>query len=153
MDEPRNAKPVIIYSDGACSGNPGPGGWGAVLIYGDKRREISGGEPLTTNNRMELRAATEALLALKRSSRAELHTDSEYLRKGITEWINKWKANGWKTASKEPVKNADLWRLLDEARQRHTISWHWIKGHAGEVENERADELARSGMAPFKKQR
>ena len=153
MDEPRDARPVIIYSDGACSGNPGPGGWGAVLIYGDKRREISGGEPLTTNNRMELRAATEALLALKRPSRAELHTDSECLRIGITEWINKWKANGWKTAAKEPVKNADLWRLLDEARQRHTISWHWIKGHAGEVENERADELARAGMAPFKKQR
>ena len=144
---------MIIYSDGACSGNPGPGGWGAVLIYGDKRREISGGEPLTTNNRMELRAAAEALAALKRPSCAELHTDSEYLRKGITEWITKWKANGWKTAGREPVKNADLWRQLDEARQRHQISWHWVKGHAGEAENERADELARSGMAPFKKQR
>ena len=153
MDDAKDSKPVIIYSDGACSGNPGPGGWGAVLIYGDKRREISGGEPLTTNNRMELRAAAEALAALKRPSSAELHTDSEYLRKGITEWITKWKANGWKTAAKEPVKNADLWRLLDEARQRHKISWHWVKGHAGEVENERADELARSGMAPFKKQR
>ena len=153
MDEAKDAKPVIIFSDGACSGNPEPGGWGAVLIYGDKRREISGGEPLTTNNRMELRAAAEALAALKRPSCAELHTDSEYLRKGITEWITKWKANGWKTAAKEPVKNADLWRLLDEARQRHKISWHWVKGHAGEAENERADELARSGMAPFKKQR
>jgi ribonuclease HI len=153
MDDVKDKKPVIIYSDGACSGNPGPGGWGAVLIYGDKRREISGGEPLTTNNRMELRAAAEALAALKRPSCAELHTDSEYLRKGITEWITKWKANGWKTAAKEPVKNADLWRLLDEARQRHKISWHWVKGHAGEAENERADELARSGMAPFKKQR
>ena len=153
MDERSNTKPVIIYSDGACSGNPGPGGWGAVLIYGDKRREISGGKPLTTNNRMELRAAAEALAALKRPSRAELHTDSEYLRKGITEWITKWKANGWKTAAKEPVKNADLWRQLDEARQRHTISWRWVKGHAGEVENERADELARAGMAPYKKQR
>lgn len=153
MDEGKDEKPVIIYSDGACSGNPGPGGWGAVLIYGDKRREISGGEPLTTNNRMELRAAAEALAALKRPSRAELHTDSEYLRKGITEWITKWKANGWKTAGREPVKNADLWRLLDEARGRHTISWHWVKGHAGEAENERADELARTGMAPFKKQR
>jgi len=153
MDDAKDKKPVIIYSDGACSGNPGPGGWGAVLIYGDKRREISGGEPLTTNNRMELRAAAEALAALKRPTCAELHTDSEYLRKGITEWITKWKANGWKTAGREPVKNADLWRLLDEARQRHKISWHWVKGHAGEAENERADELARSGMAPFKKQR
>jgi ribonuclease HI len=148
-----DVKPVVIYSDGACSGNPGPGGWGAVLIYGDKRREISGGEALTTNNRMELRAAAEALAALKRPSRAELHTDSEYLRKGITEWITKWKANGWKTASREPVKNADLWKRLDEARQQHKISWHWVKGHAGEVENERADELARAGMAPFKKPR
>jgi ribonuclease HI len=153
MDDAKDKKPVIIYSDGACSGNPGPGGWGAVLIYGDKRREISGGEPLTTNNRMELRAAAEALAALKRPTCAELHTDSEYLRKGITEWITKWKANGWKTAGREPVKNADLWRLLDEARQRHKISWHWVKGHAGEAENERADELARTGMAPFKKQR
>jgi ribonuclease HI len=153
MDDAKDKKPVIIYSDGACSGNPGPGGWGAVLIYGDKRREISGGEPVTTNNRMELRAAAEALAALKRPTCAELHTDSEYLRKGITEWITKWKANGWKTAGREPVKNADLWRLLDEARQRHKISWHWVKGHAGEAENERADELARSGMAPFKKQR
>ena len=153
MDDAKVEKPVIIYSDGACSGNPGPGGWGAVLIFGDKRREISGGEPHTTNNRMELRAAAEALAALKRPSIAELHTDSEYLRKGITEWITKWKANGWKTAGREPVKNADLWRLLDEARQRHKISWHWVKGHAGEAENERADELARTGMAPFKKQR
>lgn len=144
-------QPVIIYSDGACSGNPGPGGWGAVLIYGDKRRELSGGEAETTNNRMELRAATEALLALKRPVTAELHTDSQYVRKGITEWIGKWKANGWKTADKKPVKNADLWAKLDEARQRHKISWHWVKGHAGEVENERADELARQGMAPFKK--
>ncbi len=151
MAEAKKAKPVIIYSDGACSGNPGPGGWGAVLIYGDKRKEISGGEPLTTNNRMELRAATEALDALKRPSLAELHTDSEYVRKGITEWITKWKSNGWKTASRDPVKNADLWKKLDEARQRHQLSWHWVKGHAGEVENERADELAREGMAPFKK--
>jgi ribonuclease HI len=144
--------PVIIYSDGACSGNPGPGGWGAVLIWGDKRKELSGGEPETTNNRMELRAATEALLALKRpDTLAEIHTDSQYVRKGITEWIGKWKANGWKTADKKPVKNADLWMALDEARRRHKISWHWVKGHAGEPENERADELARQGMAPFKK--
>lgn len=151
MNKAKDGNPVIIYSDGACSGNPGPGGWGAVLIYGDKRKEISGGEPMTTNNRMELRAATEALMALKRSCSAELHTDSEYLRKGITEWIGKWKANGWRTASRDAVKNADLWQALDEARQRHKVSWHWVKGHAGEVENERADELAREGMAPFKK--
>jgi ribonuclease HI len=151
MDKAKDASPVIIYSDGACSGNPGPGGWGAVLIYGDSRKEISGGEPMTTNNRMELRAATEALKTLKRSCAAELHTDSEYLRKGITEWIGKWKSNGWRTASRDAVKNADLWQQLDEERQRHKVSWHWVKGHAGEVENERADELARAGMAPFKK--
>ncbi len=149
--EAKDDRPVIIYSDGACSGNPGPGGWGAVLIYGDKRKEISGGEAHTTNNRMELRAATEALLALKRSCRAELHTNSEYLRKGITEWIAKWKANGWRTASKEPVKNADLWMKLDEARREHQVDWRWVKGHAGEPENERADELARAAMAPFKR--
>lgn len=138
--------PVIIYTDGACSGNPGPGGWGAILIYGDKRKEINGGELETTNNRMELRAAAEALNALKRPVRAELHTDSEYVRKGITEWIGNWKRNGWKTAARKPVKNADLWQLLDEARQRHDVEWHWVKGHAGEPENERADELARAGL-------
>jgi ribonuclease HI len=146
----KNAEAVVIYSDGACSGNPGPGGWGAVLIYGGKRKELSGGEEQTTNNRMELRAATEALSALKRPCAAELHTDSQYLRKGITEWIGKWKRNGWKTADKKPVKNADLWMALDDAAQRHRIEWHWVKGHAGEPENERADELARAGMAPFK---
>jgi ribonuclease HI len=145
------ARPVIIFSDGACSGNPGPGGWGAVLIYGDKRKELSGGEAETTNNRMELRAATEALTALKRPTQTELHTDSQYVRKGITEWIGKWKTNGWKTSDKKPVKNADLWMKLDEARQRHQVSWHWVKGHAGHPENERADELAREGMAPFKR--
>jgi ribonuclease HI len=138
--------PVIIYTDGACSGNPGPGGWGAILIHGDKRKEINGGELDTTNNRMELRAAAEALAALKRPVRAELHTDSEYLRKGITEWIVNWKRNGWKTAAKKPVKNADLWQLLDAARQRHDVEWRWVKGHAGEPENERADELARAGL-------
>ena len=147
----KSARPVVIYSDGACSGNPGPGGWGAVLIYGDKRKEISGGEPHTTNNRMELRAATEALTILNRPCCAELHTDSEYLRKGITQWIANWKRNGWKTASKQPVKNADLWEQLDEARERHKVNWHWVKGHAGEPENERADELARAGMSEFKK--
>ncbi len=141
------SRPVIIYTDGACSGNPGPGGWGAILIYGDRRKEISGGEALTTNNRMELRAATEALAALKRPSRAELHTDSEYLRKGITEWIGNWKRNGWKTAARKPVKNADLWIALDEAASRHDIDWRWVKGHAGDPENERADELARAGLA------
>jgi len=150
---PKETKPVIIYSDGACSGNPGPGGWGAVLIYGDNRKELSGGEAETTNNRMELRAATEALTALKRPCSAELHTDSQYVRKGITEWIEKWKQNGWKTADRKPVKNADLWKKLDEARHRHHVNWHWVKGHSGEVENERADELARAGMKPFKTSR
>jgi ribonuclease HI len=145
--------PVVIYSDGACSGNPGPGGWGAVLIYGAKRKELKGGEPLTTNNRMELRAATEALDALRRPCLVELHTDSQYVRNGIMQWIHKWKANGWKTASRDPVKNEDLWRRLDEAQKRHTISWHWVKGHAGHDLNERADELAREGMAPFRKKK
>ncbi len=152
-DKTITGDPVVIYSDGACSGNPGPGGWGALLIYGDKRRELKGGEPLTTNNRMELRAATEALDALKRSCVVELHTDSQYVRNGIMQWIHRWKANGWRTASKEPVKNEDLWRRLDEAQKRHTISWHWVKGHAGHEENERADELAREGMAPFRKKK
>lgn len=138
--------PVVIYTDGACSGNPGPGGWGAILIYNDKRRELNGGERDTTNNRMELRAAAEALNALKRPVHAELHTDSQYVRKGITEWIANWKRNGWKTAAKKPVKNADLWQLLDEARQRHNVEWHWVKGHSGHPENERADELARAGL-------
>lgn len=147
----RKNAPVIIYTDGACSGNPGPGGWGAILIYGDKRKELNGGEPDTTNNRMELRAAAEALAALKRPCQAELHTDSQYLRKGITEWIGKWKQNGWKTASKKPVKNADLWMQLDEARNRHEVEWRWVKGHAGEPENERADELARAGLASLRK--
>ncbi len=151
MAKTKRDTPVIIYSDGACSGNPGPGGWGAVLIYGDKRREIQGGEQQTTNNRMELMGATEALNALTRACTAEVHTDSEYVRKGITEWIHKWKVNGWRTAGKEPVKNADLWQALDAARQRHDITWRWVKGHAGDPENERADELAREGMAPFKK--
>ena len=151
MAKTKRDTPVIIYSDGACSGNPGPGGWGAVLIYGDKRREIQGGEPQTTNNRMELMGATEALNALTRACTVEVHTDSEYVRKGITEWIHKWKVNGWRTAAKDPVKNADLWQALDAARQRHDITWRWVKGHAGYPENERADELAREGMAPFKK--
>ena len=143
--------PVVIYTDGACSGNPGPGGWGAILIYGDHRKEISDGEVETTNNRMELMAAIVALEALKRPSRVELHTDSSYLKNGITDWIERWKANGWRTANKKPVKNVELWQRLDEARARHKIDWHWVRGHAGHPENERADELAREAMAPYLK--
>ncbi len=140
---------VVIYSDGACSGNPGPGGWGAVLIYGDHRKEIKGGEAETTNNRMELTAAIQALEELKRPCHIALHTDSNYLRQGITRWIRSWERNGWKTAQKKSVKNMDLWKSLDAARQRHEISWHWVKGHAGDPENERADELAREALAQF----
>jgi ribonuclease HI len=145
--------PIVIYTDGACSGNPGPGGWGAILTYGDRCKEISGGEPVTTNNRMELMAAISALEALKQPRLVELHTDSAYLKDGITKWIHGWKRNGWRTASKEPVKNADLWRRLDEVRQHHQIRWHWVRGHAGHPENERVDALAREAMKPFLKQR
>ena len=145
--------PVVIYTDGACSGNPGPGGWGAILTYGEKCKEISGGEVLTTNNRMELMAAISALTALKEAVEADLYTDSVYVRDGIRSWIENWKKNGWKTSDKKPVKNAELWQALDEARRRHKVSWHWIKGHAGHPENERADELARMAMAPFKPKR
>jgi ribonuclease HI len=137
---------VVIYTDGACSGNPGAGGWGAVLIFGDKEREICGGEHHTTNNRMELMAAIQALEALKRPCRVELHTDSQYVRTGITEWLAGWKARGWRTAAKAPVKNEDLWRRLDEARARHEVQWRWVKGHNGHVLNERADALARQGL-------
>ena len=137
---------VVIYTDGACSGNPGPGGWGAILISGDHEREMCGGEPDTTNNRMELMAAIQALEALKRPCTVELHTDSQYLRQGITEWLPGWKARGWRTASKAPVKNDDLWKRLDLARQRHTVDWRWVKGHAGHPLNERADGLARQGL-------
>jgi ribonuclease HI len=144
------AKPQItVYTDGACSGNPGPGGWGAVLISGPHRKEICGGEPATTNNRMELAAAIAALDALKKPSRVDLHSDSEYLRNGISMWIETWKRNGWRTSAKEPVKNVELWERLDAARQRHEVHWHWVRGHAGHLENERADELAREGMRPF----
>jgi len=143
------AKRVRIYTDGGCSGNPGPGGWGAVLIYADARKELSGGAPSTTNNRMELTAAIEALEALKRPVAVDLYTDSNYLRQGITEWIDAWKANGWRTAQKKPVKNEDLWRRLDEARQRHDVTFHWVRGHAGDPENEAAHALAQKGMAPF----
>jgi len=140
---------VTIYTDGACSGNPGPGGWGAVLISGPHRKEIRGGEADTTNNRMELTAAIAALDALKRPSRVDVHSDSEYLRNGISVWIDGWKRNGWRTSAKQPVKNAELWLKLDAARQRHEVRWHWVRGHAGHRENERADELAREGMRPF----
>jgi ribonuclease HI len=137
---------VVIYTDGACSGNPGPGGWGAILIAGPNERELSGGEAHTTNNRMELMAAIQALEALNKPCRVELHTDSQYLRTGITEWIAGWKQRGWKTAAKAPVKNEDLWRRLDEARARHTVDWRWVRGHDGHPQNERADALARQGV-------
>jgi len=137
---------VLIYTDGACSGNPGPGGWGAVLISNGHEKEISGGEAHTTNNRMELMAAIQALEALKKPCRVDLHTDSQYLRQGITEWLPGWKARGWLTADKKPVKNDDLWKRLDAARARHEVKWHWVKGHAGHPLNERADLLARTGL-------
>ena len=140
---------ITIYTDGACSGNPGPGGWGAVLIWGKHRKEIKGGEPETTNNRMELTAAIRALEALNRPSDVDLHTDSVYLRDGIDKWIRNWKRNGWRTSQKKPVKNADLWQALEVARARHNVRFHWIKGHAGHDENERADELAREGLAEY----
>lgn len=133
---------VEIFTDGACKGNPGPGGWGAILRFGDKERELSGGEALTTNNRMELIAAIEALKALKRPCHVQLTTDSNYVRDGITKWIYGWRRNGWKTADKKPVKNAELWQALMEATEPHRIDWHWVKGHAGHPENERADALA-----------
>lgn len=144
---------VKIYTDGACSGNPGPGGWGAILIYGETRREISGGEAHTTNNRMELLAAIEALETLKRPCRVDVFTDSQYLRQGVTTWIHGWKLRGWRTADKKPVKNEDLWRRIDEARTRHTVEWHWVKGHASDPLNNRVDGLAVAAMAPFKTRR
>ena len=137
---------VVIFTDGACSGNPGPGGWGAVLMYGAKEKEICGGEPGTTNNRMELMAAIQALEALNKPCKVELHTDSQYVRNGITQWLPSWKARGWKTADRKPVKNEDLWRRLDQARLRHDVDWRWVKGHAGHELNERADGLARKGL-------
>ncbi|TNC46027.1 ribonuclease HI [Rubellimicrobium rubrum] len=148
--------PVLFaYTDGACSGNPGPGGWGALLLAKEgeevvRERELSGGEALTTNNRMELLAAINALEALERPSVIIVVTDSAYVKGGITEWLVNWKRRGWRTASNEPVKNEDLWRRLEAAASRHTVTWRWIKGHAGHAENERADALARAGMAPFK---
>ena len=144
---------VQIWTDGACSGNPGPGGWGALLVFGGTEKELSGGAADTTNNRMELSAAIAALNALKRPCKIDLHTDSQYVKGGITGWIHGWKKNGWKTADKKPVKNAELWQRLDAALGTHKVSWHWVKGHAGHDDNERADELAREGMAPFKGRR
>ena len=141
---------VVIHTDGACSGNPGPGGWGAILRYNGHEKELKGGEPVTTNNRMELTAAIMALEALKRATTVELHTDSQYVKDGISKWIHGWKRNGWKTADRKPVKNVELWQRLDLALQRHQVNWHWVRGHAGHDDNERADELAREGMAPFK---
>ena len=141
---------VIIHTDGACSGNPGPGGWGAVLQYGGTVKELKGGAPLTTNNQMELTAAIEALTALKRPVDVELHTDSIYVMDGISKWIHGWKKNGWRTADKKPVKNLELWQALDAAVGKHKIDWHWVKGHNGDEMNERADQLANEGMAPFK---
>ena len=142
---------VTIYTDGACSGNPGSGGWGALMQFGAHERELKGGEPQTTNNRMELFAAIAALEALKRPCTVNLHTDSTYLRDGITKWIINWKRNGWKTAAKEPVKNVDLWQRLEAATQRHEIAWHWVKGHAGDPGNEAADALARQGLDAYER--
>ena len=143
-------KRVDVWTDGACSGNPGPGGWGVLLRYNNYEKQLKGGESETTNNRMELTAAIQALRALTTSCEVHLHTDSQYVRGGITQWMHNWKKNGWKTADKKPVKNAELWQALDEARHVHEVKWHWVKGHSGHPENEKADELARLGMEPFK---
>ncbi len=140
---------VAIWTDGACSGNPGPGGWGAILAYGTRNKELSGGEPATTNNRMEMMAAIQALEALTRPCDVDLYTDSAYLKGGITSWLASWKRNGWKTADRKPVKNIELWQRLEDATRPHKIQWHWVKGHANDAMNERADELARQGMRPF----
>ena len=141
---------IAIWTDGACSGNPGPGGWGVVLMWDGHEKELKGGEPHTTNNRMELMAAIAALEALKKPSAIDFHTDSQYLRGGVMGWIKGWKRNGWRTADKTPVKNIDLWQRLDELARRHDIKWHWVKGHAGTDGNERADALANEGMKPFR---
>jgi ribonuclease HI len=142
---------VSIWTDGACSGNPGPGGWGAILRFGDREKELKGGEAETTNNRMELTAAIVALEALTRACAVDVYTDSQYVRGGVTSWLAGWKARGWKTADRKPVKNVELWRRLEEAAARHDVVWHWVRGHAGDVMNERADALARDGMAPYLK--
>ena len=142
---------VTAYTDGACSGNPGPGGWGVILSWDGHTKDLCGGELLTTNNRMELMAAIVAMETLKRPCDIDVYTDSVYVRDGVTGWIHGWKRNGWMTAAKKPVKNVELWQRLDAAAARHNVEWHWVKGHAGHDLNERADELARAGMAPFKK--
>jgi ribonuclease HI len=140
---------VSIWTDGACSGNPGPGGWGAILRFGEREKELSGGENATTNNRMELMAAIAALEALSRPCAVDLYTDSQYVRGGVTSWMAGWKVRGWKTADKKPVKNVELWKRLEQAAERHDVAWHWVRGHSGDEMNERADALARAGMAPF----
>lgn len=154
MNKPSaNLPHVIVHTDGACSGNPGPGGWGAILKFGDVEKELKGGEPNTTNNRMELLAAISALEAMKRPVTADIYTDSQYVRGGITGWIHNWKRNGWRTADKKPVKNADLWQRLDTALKNHDVRWHWVRGHAGHAENERADQLAREGLKENRQKR
>jgi ribonuclease HI len=140
----------VVHTDGACSGNPGPGGWGAILASGSHEKELKGGEAHTTNNRMELMAAISALEALKVPATVDLHTDSQYVQQGISQWIHGWKRNGWRTADKKPVKNTDLWQRLDAAMQRHDVRWHWVKGHAGHAINERADALARAAIAELR---
>ena len=153
MSNPEGAARVRIYTDGACKGNPGPGGWGALLQLDGREKELSGGEPDTTNNRMELTAVIRALQALKRHCAIDLYTDSQYVQKGISEWIVSWKRRGWKTADKKPVKNVDLWLELDQLAGGHSIQWHWVKGHAGHIENERADQLANEGIASLRNSR
>jgi ribonuclease HI len=148
--ESKSLADVTIYTDGACSGNPGPGGWGAILIHSKGTRELKGGEPMTTNNRMELMGAISALEALSKRCSVDLHTDSRYVMDGITKWMHGWKKNGWKTADKKPVKNGDLWLRLDAANARHDVRWHWVRGHSGHPENERADALAREGIAELR---
>ena len=150
MNDPAALPHVVIHTDGACSGNPGPGGWGAILTFGDHEKELKGGEPNTTNNRMELMAAISALEALKRPCRVDLHTDSQYLRDGIMTYIANWKRNGWRTADKKPVKNVDLWQRLDAALGAHKMHWHWVRGHSGHDMNERADELARQAITDIR---
>lgn len=144
-----NKDGLDIYTDGACSGNPGPGGWGVLMLWNAHEKELTGGEGETTNNRMELMAAIQGVEAITRSVPVRLYTDSTYVRDGITKWIHNWKRNGWRTAAKKPVKNADLWQRLEAALEGHDVAWHWVKGHAGHPENERADELARQGMQPY----
>ncbi|MDT0618746.1 ribonuclease HI [Salinisphaera sp. P385] len=139
-------KEIVVHTDGACRGNPGPGGWGALLVYGDHRRELCGGEAHTTNNRMELLAAIRALESLRQPCRVQLYTDSNYVRQGITDWLPRWQKNGWRTAGRKPVKNADLWQQLDALNQKHEVAWHWVKGHAGDPGNEAADALANRGI-------